>query len=311
MAPGSGGGRKGGRAGAGPAESGPEALARLYDLDVSESDDDLGLYRALADRVAGPVLELMAGSGRIAVPLAAAGHRVVAVDNDPAMLARARAAARAAGRGADRRLTTVEADVDGFRHPRAGRFGLAFIALGSLLLLPGRAAQRRAFRTLAEHLAPHGVAAVDVPLLDADDLSRYDGRLTLEWVRQGPGGTVVTKTASGRQDASTRTVALVTIFEEATPGRAVVRTVRTDRLSLLDAVDLAEMSGEAGLRVEVLAGDADLGPLGPGSERAIMVATRAPRGAVGGGASGPSARGGRTSGGGKGTSGRSGRSDAA
>ena len=34
-------------------------------------------------RPTGPILELMAGSGRVAVPLAAAGHRVAAVDRDP------------------------------------------------------------------------------------------------------------------------------------------------------------------------------------------------------------------------------------
>jgi SAM-dependent methyltransferase len=255
-------------------EAGAEALARLYDLDVAEEEADLGLYLALASRTTGPILELMAGSGRLAVPLAATGRRVVAVDVDPAMLARARVAASAAGSRAARRLELVDADADGYRHPRAGRFGLAFVALGSLLLLPGRAAQRRAFATLADHLAPGGVAAVDVPLLDADDLSRYDGRLTLDWVRRDPAGSVTTKTSSARHDASTRTVALVSIFEEGLPGRPAARTVRVDRLHLLDAVDLLEMAEAAGLRVEILAGDADLTPLAPGADRAILVAVR-------------------------------------
>ncbi len=256
-------------------ESGAEALARLYDLDVAEEDADRGLYLALATRTTGPILELMAGSGRLAVPLAATGRRVVAVDVDPAMLARARVAASAAGPRAARRLELVDADVDGYRHPRAGSFGLAFVALGSLLLMPGRAAQRRAFATLADHLAPGGVAAVDVPLLDADDLSRYDGRLTLDWARRGPAGSVITKTSSARHDASTRTVALVSVFEEGLPGRPAARTVRVDRLHLLDAVDLLEMAEAAGLRVEILAGDADLTPLAPGADRAILVAVRA------------------------------------
>ena len=122
------------------------ALARLYDLDTGDQDADLDLYLALAGRTEGPILELMAGSGRVAVPLAAAGCRVVAVDLDAAMLGRARAAARADGREAARRLETVHADIDGYRHARAGRFGLALIALGSLLLLPDRPAQRRAVR---------------------------------------------------------------------------------------------------------------------------------------------------------------------
>src|SRR6185437_10575904 len=44
------------------------------------------LHRALPP--AGPVLDLGAGTGRLAGPLAALGHPVVAVDNSPEMLAR-------------------------------------------------------------------------------------------------------------------------------------------------------------------------------------------------------------------------------
>ena len=47
------------------------ALARLYDLDLVEDPGDLDLYLALADRADGPILELAAGTGRLAVPLAA------------------------------------------------------------------------------------------------------------------------------------------------------------------------------------------------------------------------------------------------
>jgi 2-polyprenyl-3-methyl-5-hydroxy-6-metoxy-1,4-benzoquinol methylase len=85
-------------AGALEPEQAGAALARLYDLDLSDEPGDLDLWLALAARTGGPILELMAGSGRIAVPLAAAGYEVTAVDLDPAMLARAAAAAAVAGR---------------------------------------------------------------------------------------------------------------------------------------------------------------------------------------------------------------------
>src|SRR6266566_6998533 len=77
-----------------PATAG--ALARLYDLDVAEDPGDLDLYLALAARTGGPILELAVGTGRLAVPLAAAGWDVTGVDIDEAMLARARSAAAAA-----------------------------------------------------------------------------------------------------------------------------------------------------------------------------------------------------------------------
>jgi ubiquinone/menaquinone biosynthesis C-methylase UbiE len=91
----------------------PAALARLYDLDLVEDPGDIDLYLALASRTGGPILELAAGTGRVTVPLAEAGHRVTAVDIDPAMLARARDRVAAAPKAADDRIELVEADLLG------------------------------------------------------------------------------------------------------------------------------------------------------------------------------------------------------
>src|SRR4051794_17449202 len=253
------------------------ALARLYDLDLTDDPGDLDLYLALADRVGGPILELAAGTGRLAVPLAAAGYRVTAVDLDPAMLARAREAGARAGIGHDL-LDLVEADLRSLELPDAGRYQLAFIALNSIMLLASRADQRRAVAVLAEQLAPGGLAVVDVWLPDAEDLARFDGRVILEWPRTDPlTEAVVTKAGSAQHDAATGTVVLTAIYEEGRQGESTRRWVRRDRLRLLGAHELAGMAEEAGLRVEVLAGGYDLAPLGPGAERAILIAERLPR----------------------------------
>jgi SAM-dependent methyltransferase len=257
-----------------PDPSSAAALARLYDLDLLDDPGDLDLYLALADRADGPILELAAGTGRLAVPLAQAGHAVTAVDLDPAMLARARTRRDAAGLGDDG-LRFVEADLLGLRLPDAGRFALAFIALNSLMLLGSRTAQREAVATLAAHLAPGGLAVVDVWLPDAEDLTRFDGRVILEWPRTDPEtGHVVTKAGSAQHDAATGVVALTTLYEAGPQGGPTVRWVRHDRLRLVGADELAGFAEDAGLRVELVAGGYDLDALGPGSERAVLVAVR-------------------------------------
>jgi SAM-dependent methyltransferase len=256
-------------------ESAAEALARLYDVDLIEDPGDLDLYLALAARTGGPILELAAGSGRLAVPLAAAGHDVTAVDNDPAMLARARRRAEASGPGVVTALELVEADLTDVALPAAGTFQLGFIGLNSLFLLATRDAQRAAFRTLASHLAPGGLAVADVWLPDGDDLARFDGRLTLEYDRLDPDtGRRVTKSAAAQHDASSAIVTLTSIYEEGADGAAAVRWVRRDTLRLISADELADFATGAGLEVETLAGDYDLGPLGGGTDRAILVARR-------------------------------------
>ncbi|HYH94073.1 MAG TPA: class I SAM-dependent methyltransferase [Candidatus Saccharimonadales bacterium] len=250
------------------------ALARLYDLDLVEDPGDLDLYLALADRVGEPILELAAGSGRLAVPLAAAGHRVTAVDIDPAMLERAARYGREAGVLEDR-LELVEADLRTLALPGAGTYRLAFIGLNSILLLADRQDQRRAVQVLADHLAPGGLAVVDVWLPDAEDLARFDGRVLLEWPRSDPEtGAIVTKAGSAQHDAATGTVVLTAIYEEGGQGEPARRWVRRDRLRLLGAYELASFAEEAGLRVELLAGGHDLEPFGPGAERAVLIAER-------------------------------------
>lgn len=258
------------------AETGAEALARLYDLDLSEDPGDLDLYLALAGRSGSPILELAVGSGRLALALARIGHRVTGVDLDPAMLARAEERGREAGAGwVPERIRLVEGDARTIRLPDAGTYRLAFIPLNSIFLMGTRKDQAAAVATLAAHLAPEGIAVVDAWLPDADDLARYDGRLVLEWVRPEPGtGRTVTKSGSAVYDATTGVVRLTTIFDAAAPGASPVRWVRVDQLRLIGPDELVSLFEAAGLEVETLAGDYDLEPLGPGAERVVVVARK-------------------------------------
>lgn len=251
------------------------ALARLYDVDLLDDPGDTDVYLALARRTGGPILELGAGTGRLALPLALAGYDVTAVDLDPAMLERARAVLDGAGQQATDRVTLVETDLLDLHLPAAGTFALAFIALNTIFLLATRDRQRQAFRTMAAHLAPGGVAVVDVWLPDTDDLARFDGRLIFEYERRDPEtGATVTKVAAARHDATSAVVELTSIFEEGRSGEAAIRWIRRDALRLIGADELRAMAEDAGLEVEVIGGDYDLEPIRPGSDRAILVAIR-------------------------------------
>lgn len=251
------------------------ALARLYDVDMLEDPGDLDLYLALAARTGGPILELASGSGRLAVPLAEAGYDVTAVDLDTAMLDRLRARAQHAGRTSADRVKVIEADLISLPLLIGGPFRLAILALNSIMLLESREAQRAAFETMAKHLAPGGLAVVDVWLPAGEDLARYDGRLSLEYCRIDPDTElVVTKTASAQYQAGTGKVALTAIYDESAPGGSPKRWIRQDQLRLVDAEELRRMAQSAGFAVEVVAGDYDLEPISAHDERAIVVARR-------------------------------------
>jgi SAM-dependent methyltransferase len=263
-------------------ETAAEALARLYDLDLAEDPGDVELYRALARRTGGPIVELAVGSGRIALPLVADGYRVVGVDIDQAMLdragarTRARARARATGSG---QLDLVEGEL--LAAPKnaavtaAGPFRLAILGLNSILLLAGADRQRAALAAMASLLAPGGLAVVDAWQPSPLDLVAFDGRLSLEWLRTDPEtGHEVTKTVAAWFDPATRLVTLTTIFEEGAPGTAPARWTRADALRLITVDELASFARAAGLEVEQLAGDHELGPLEPGSDRVVLMARK-------------------------------------
>jgi SAM-dependent methyltransferase len=252
-----------------------EALARLYDLDLAEDPGDLDLYLALANRTGGPIVELAVGTARIALPLAAAGHEVVGIDIDPAMLARARRHRDESAAATRNRLELVEADALALRPSDRGRFHLAILGLNSVLLFDTAERQERIVHVMAELLAPGGIAVIDAWQPQPRDLVRFDGRLSLEWLREDPEtGEEVTKTAAAWYEPGTRRVNLTTIFDAAILGGAPVRWTRTDSLRLVSPDELERWAEAAGLEVEQVAGDHDLSPFGNGSERAILVARR-------------------------------------
>ena len=67
---------------------------------------------------------------------------------------------------------------------------------------------------------------------------------------------------------------LTSIYEEGDDGAPPIRWVRRDTLRLMSADELADFARDAALEVETLAGDYDLGPLGGGADRAILIARR-------------------------------------
>jgi len=84
----------------------PEVI--WHDVECGAYAEDLPLWRDLAISHAGPVLDVGAGTGRVSLHLAGQGHRVVALDRSPDLLAALRA------RSAGLQVETVAADARDF-----------------------------------------------------------------------------------------------------------------------------------------------------------------------------------------------------
>lgn len=118
---------------------------------------DLDVWERLARERGGPILDLGAGTGRVALHLAARGHEVIAVDSDPTLLAalRERATARSLT------IETMRADV---RELDLGerRAALVIAPMQLLHLLGGAAGRSRAFAAAAGCLRPGGSLALAI-----------------------------------------------------------------------------------------------------------------------------------------------------
>ena len=133
-----------------------------HDLENGAYAEDLLLWRDLAAIHGGPVLDVGAGTGRVTLDLARAGHRVVALDLSANFLAALR---ERAGRLP---IETVEADARDFALGRT--FPLIIAPMQTVQLLGGPEGRARFLGRARAHLADGGVLAVALAeALDAFD----------------------------------------------------------------------------------------------------------------------------------------------
>jgi SAM-dependent methyltransferase len=156
----------------GPAAPRTQSLHVLWhDLECGRYAEDLPLWLDLAAEADGPVLDLGAGSGRVALELARAGHEVTALDVDPLLLAALDERAAAAGLAVE----TCRADARDFAPALAGRrFALALAPMQTVQLLGGPAGRAGLLRGAAACLRPGGLLACAL----ADAIEGFDAEHT-------------------------------------------------------------------------------------------------------------------------------------
>ena len=227
-----------------------DQYARFYDWENARTmgRQDVRFWRDLARREGGPVLELGCGTGRITMPIARTGVRVVGVDRSAAMLEYAKH--RAKRLAVANRPGLVIADIRSL--PFAARSFPAIIApYGILQSLTREADLAATLSEAARVVVPGGTIGIDlVPDLVAwdeyRDRVRFRGR-----TRQGASLTLV---ESVRQDRRRK----LTIFDQTYVERRG-RTRLTREFSLtFRTLPLPEMVGRveaAGFRVTAVLGD--------------------------------------------------------
>jgi SAM-dependent methyltransferase len=156
-----------------------DAIARIYDPWSLSVREDVDFYVGLARQAGGPVVELGVGTGRIAVPTAAAGIAVIGVDSSRGMLDVCAEAAALAGVA---HLVDLRAG-DLRSPPVTERVALVTCPFRAYLHLHTDDERLDALRAAYRLLLPGGRLAFDVFAPGADDVAETHDR----WLEREPG----------------------------------------------------------------------------------------------------------------------------
>jgi len=129
----------------------------LYHAHHSLHPEDIPFWLELSAQQGDPILELGCGTGRVLLPLAQAGHRVVGFDRDRDML---QILVRNLPAVQPARVSIFQADVEHFRLDL--RFALIIFPCNTLsTLFP--AVRAVLLQRAAQHLLPGGIFAASIP----------------------------------------------------------------------------------------------------------------------------------------------------
>jgi SAM-dependent methyltransferase len=256
-----------------------DALARVYDLQHAHFLDDLTLYLRLV-RSFGPgamILELGCGSGRLLLPLAEAGYRVVGVDESAEMLRIAEQKLRASRHIPAERWCLAHADARALHLDTQGTFNLALIALNTFLHNLSREDQLAMLRAARRHLRSDGLLIVDLPPNDEMVYQPDDGAFQLEATLIDPqANSEIYKYVASRVFWATQEQELTYRIEERRAGGELLsEQLVTFRLRHVFRHEMELLLLMSGFAEPAWYGDYQMSPYGEGSPRMIALAQAA------------------------------------
>lgn len=136
-------------------------LAAMYDLlPLHQRRPDVGFYVEICRNVKGPILELGCGTGRVLLPVARAGHRVVGLDGSRYMLAKCRAKLEQEDPAVKDNVELCEGEIADFDLQQ--EFAAITIPFRAFQQLVTADAQLACLTAIRRHLAADGMMVFDV-----------------------------------------------------------------------------------------------------------------------------------------------------
>ena len=236
--------------------------------DALKAQNDIPFYLAQAQAAPGPILEIGCGTGRVTIPLAAAGVDITGLDVSASMLEEAKRKAENQGL----RINWVEADG---RHFDLGRpFPLIIMPFNTLQFFRDTTALGKLFESVKRHLRDDGRFIFDVfnpqvAFLAADPSARYE---RARYADPNGGGEVVIEET--REYIAERQVVQSTRYYHVGGKRDA--SVSRLELRCFFPCELDLILEHFGFQLEAKYGDFDNSPVSSQSPKQICICSREP-----------------------------------
>ena len=214
----------------------------FYDVDKPRAcAAEVAWYGQRLPRVAGPLLEVMAGSGRLLLPLVEQGLSLHGADASPAMLASCAARLAAAGLNAP----LFRQDAATLNLPF--RYAAAFIAAGSFQLLVDPVAAQKTLERIRAHLVVPGVLLMDL-YVPAEATHPPGAPVVNVQTVTLPDGTKIAHRSETFVDAEGRRLDIRSRYEQRERAMILAREDETLAVTWYTEEEIVALLGDAGYR---------------------------------------------------------------
>ena len=247
-----------------------DELARLYDLEYDEWDEDSAFWQSFAARTGGPIVELGCGTARALVPLAQLGYAVTGIDSAQAMLDRAAERFQAYDVPAAQ-FRLVHAPMESAAVTPPAR--LVFSALNAFAHLTTPLRQTQALRSARSMLDREGLLILDLFNPLTQEYDERDRMVTLRNVLADPRtGAPIQQFEIWEVDRDTQVVQTTYLYDCLQADGSIRRVTSTFPMRYSYRYEIEARLAEAGFVVENVFGSYEADPFTGSEEKMIFVA---------------------------------------
>lgn len=242
-------------------------IARFYDAENSDKDDDIPLYLNLAEQYGGPIIDIGCGTGRVMIPLAEEGYEVHGIDYEQAMLDYAQQYMQEN----DLEMTLHHGDVRTYQLDK--KFKLVLVPFNGMMHFHTQEDQLAVLKQLRSWITDDGLLVLDLPNAGEIFATQETDAIIMERTFLEPEtGHLVMQQSHSFLDRATQILRVTWIYDETLPDNTLKRTFAPLVLYYYFFSEMRLLLQLGGFEIEGVYGDTDFAPYEDGCERMLILA---------------------------------------